>query len=165
MRIILTAFLITLSFHAFPQCEYNQKGKDEFTGSDVAITKYVELYSDLNTLIKVQLMRVDSLYSIVIGMNIGKIYSIDQGALLMFIMENDSVFAAPSIKFVTATAKESIIGTIWYGATAFALNMNGLNALATLGVKKIRIYTTNGYIQHDISEGNKNAIKSLAACL
>lgn len=157
MRIILTAFLITLTFHAFPQCEYDQKGIDEFTGSDVAITKFIELYSDEHTLIKVQLMRVDSFYSIVIGMNIGKEYVINQGALLMLIMETDSVFAAQCLKPTNATYKG--------GATAYMLNLNGLDALYTYGIKKIRIYTSGGYVQHTITEVNKNAIKSLAACL
>lgn len=148
---------MTLSLSAFSQCEYDQKGIDEFTGSDVAITKFIELYADDHTLIKVQLMRVDSFYSIVIGMNIGKEYTIHLGSLLMLIMETDSVFAAQCLKPTNATYKG--------GATAYMLNLNGLDALYTYGIKKIRIYTSAGYVQRTITKENMDAIKAIAACL
>lgn len=166
MKGILTTLLLVCAFGLRGQpCEYDRKEIDEFTGSDVTITKFTELYSDDFKLIKVQLMRVDSFYSIVIGMNIGKIYAIDEGAQLMFIMEDSSVFATPSLKHTVATGRESIIGTIWYGTTAFYLDSERLKMIATYGIKKLRIYTTDGYLEVTISPEAQNIIKDLAACL
>lgn len=168
MKGILIIFLCILGLNAGGQsdsCEYTRKEVDEFTGSSVTITKFSKLYTDLTTVIRVQLVQVDSFYSIVIGMNIGQIYAIDQGAQLMFILANDSVFATSSLKSMVASGQPSSAGTIWYGETPFDLSKEGLATLATYGIKKLRIYTSGGYVEKTISAKNSNSVKDMANCL
>ena len=135
---------------------------DEFTNKSVKRTSWETLNSDFSSNIYLRVSELDGY--LILNLKLMKVnksvLSVHEDMRLMLKMQNDSIVTLHAIESTVSCRGCGAIG-LFGGGSAWGIEINyditesEFYALRNLPVKKIRLYTTDGYIEEDIS--NKNA--------
>lgn len=160
------AFVFVLTIHqANAQCKYQRNEVDPFTKREVVQTKWERLFSNLGTAVNVYGARVDSFHYLTVGLNMLDVFSVDEDAKLMFILDNDSVVTLKALEWVVADYSTTGSITTWYGSVDYYVPDSLLILLTSHTVKKLRLYMTDGYFEKEVTESNAAAIKDVLPCV
>lgn len=160
----LAALFITVSFTMVVSAQELKENKiDEFTRNNVKRTSWEPLSKSGKLYVHARTSKINDAYfldlKIMLGsaMNIGgTIFSITDGPNIMFKMGTDSVLSLVNPKYEVSCqgcGAINIIGSEGYGVhLSIPIDQNQFDYLFKNKVKKIRIYTTDGYTETDIKE-------------
>lgn len=163
MKKILLLLLLTIPLLSFSQ-KIEKNEIDEFTGKKTVYTNWGKFKTGNGLTGQNNLMfrftSLDGVEAFHLKWVTASMLSISEGAKLMFKMSDDSVITLESLNYaiaskgdgVTGLSMSAILGVscIYYGAD---IKMFSGDSYLT----KLRIYTTNGYVDIDIKE--KDALK------
>lgn len=156
MKKIVYILLIpfSISLNSFGQKLIENK-VDEFTKKSVKRTTWSKLVWTPSIYMHSQVSKINEDYSFSIKLMHNKTaFSINEGDEIMFILENDSVMKFPSVKYaITCRGCGSVdfIGASDPGIeTHYLLNKSQLEYLSDNKIKKMRIYTSKGYIESEV---------------
>ncbi len=141
---------------------YSQKitenKKDDMTNNFVISTSKERLSGGMSsTWIKTGVTKINSTYYIesTIGLS-GSFFIIRENAEMIIKLSNDSIIKLVCLKM--ESAHEGMGGK--QADVSYRISDYAINQLKTFDVKKIRIYTTDGYTDIEVSDKNKSMIKN-----
>lgn len=117
-----------------------------------------------------RISRIDTIMYFGLEMTLNNtVYSIHKGDKIMFLLENDEVVELENLEYQITTiggGSHKYVGSDNLGThTEYYLDNNQAEKLLTNNIKMVRIYTSNGYKEWEISpnlnKGIKNLIKSV----
>ncbi|MFI2744192.1 hypothetical protein ACG2LH_15770 [Zhouia sp. PK063] len=161
-------FLLSLSFVLLSLSSYSQKlihEKDEFKKKEYSRTEWDVLLKKsivLTNSIKYSLVKYsDSIYInakiILDGGN--KVFAVRDNEELLLLLDNDETVTLKNSKYTVSSeggASSGLIGGSKYGLTLlyYFANQKDIRNLVKSPIKKVRIYTNEGYLEGDISKKN-----------
>lgn len=157
-------FLFLCTFAIICGTVYSQKivtnEKDDFTGNHVIETSYAKISDGFTC----GLRSVDNICILMASYNGGKeIYTMEKGAEFMFKLDDGSLITLTNLETSTGEYKNITIGNTHIShfllQTNYEISSEQLNKLQGNAIVKVRFYTTDGYIERDVSD--KNAKKLL----
>lgn len=136
---------------------------DEFTKNKVIRTSWEPLSKNGNIYAHVRGSRINEIFYLDIkimlagGLKIGgSIFSIQDGPYIMFKLENDSILTLHNPKYEIACrgcGAINLIGSEGYGVNLkIPLEADKIDYLITHKITKIRLYTTDGYVEGEVKE-------------
>lgn len=155
-----------------PLCCFSQKivrdEVDEFTKTKIKETSWEPGVRDMKiyTFFRVRVLDND----IILGLkfmqtNRDKILSIYQDDPLMLLLKNDTVVTLKCLKSVVSCkgcGAKGFSGSSAYGINAsYYVDLESLELLKQFPIKKMRIYTTDGYIPVEFNDENGTVVKEL----
>jgi hypothetical protein len=161
-------FFLGLTVLAFSQkCEYLTNEKDEFTGAMKLETwgKLIREFTGSNA--NLILRKIDSDYYLLLNYNVQYAEAMVVGTndRLMLKLENDSVLFFNPTEITTGTLNTlNGITTTQIKINYFATK-DQITMLSKYAIKKVRVYFTDGYKEHETKDKNVNEIKTAAICL
>lgn len=158
-KILLLALFSIIGLTAFSQ-KISRDEKDAFTGMHVVETNYVKICNGFTCALR----SVDNGRYFLTGFNCGdEIYTIEKGADFMFKLEDNSVIKLSNIETSIAKYFSETIGSVhlshFYLECQCLLGDDQLKKMQTTKITMIRFYTTDGYIERNVSD--KSAKKLL----
>lgn len=138
---------------------------DEFTKHHVVRTEWELLDRSDGFYTHVRISNIDnSIFLNLRWIHNGEVGAVTEGTRIMLKMANDSIITLQTLKSVVSCrgcGAVGFAGSTGYGYDlACALSAEELAALSSLTIKKIRIYLSEGYEEHEIKEKNSQAIKN-----
>lgn len=165
MKTIITLLCLSASLCLSSQCVYIKNEVDEFTGLKVKETEDASLYYTLFGQMKVSFRAIDDNYYLKLYFSSSSIWSISEGSELMLKLQDSSIVSVKCVERVVADYIVSGSSTLWYGYIKFNITKADLINLGTKDLLKLRLYTTDGYIEKDIKAAKTQSIKELATCI
>lgn len=158
-RALFLVLLSTMWVVAFSQ-KIVKNEKDAFTGSQVTETSYVKLSDGLTCSIR----SVNDICMLMVSFNGGdEVYTMEQDAQLMLKLQNDSIVTLSNLEVAVSEYRSFTIGNTYIShyllQTKYTLSDEQIKELQEYKISRIRFYTTDGYIEREVSE--KNAKKLL----
>jgi hypothetical protein len=159
MKKILLAICILCSLDFLGQKIVEDK-IDEFTKQKIKRTSWdpfsrIKGINDSFTRIE----KIDSTYWLEFKIMLSKVSAIDKGGELMLMTATDSIITLYNSEFQMSCSGCGAIGLIGSATEGFNLSFllleDELAYLEKNSIKKIRLYTTDGYIEREIHEKNK----------
>ncbi len=157
-------FILFLAVLGICGSAYSQKivknEKDDFTGRMITETSYTK-FSDGFTC---SLRKVDSTFILQVSFNSGEtLYSMDENAEFMIKLQDGNIITLRNLEAVTGEYTHFNVGNVnishFLLQTKYLISETNLKLLQANKIEKVRFYTTDGYIERDVSE--KNAKKLL----
>lgn len=173
-RLLYLQLIVFLSINCFGQ-KLAENKVDEFTKASVKRTSW-ELLTKKGIYSNVRLSYIDDrryldikfMQSGYIGFG-GSIFSIRDGENISFKMSNDSIINLSVPKYEIACSGCGAVGLIGLQAYGIGINIplndSIIAVLSSTPVVKIRIYTTDGYIEADVPAKNQDLLKKEFALL
>jgi hypothetical protein len=135
---------------------------DEFTGNSIKRTSW-ELLSTFKPYFRIS--KINNSYTFQIKLMLGNVFSIDKGEFLMLKLDNDSIVKLPNLEYAITCTGCGAVGYLGSGAQGihvkYILHEEAREKLKKHLVTKIRIYTSDGYVDYDTKK--KNAQKIIKA--
>jgi len=162
-QIILLSMAMVFSGGCFGQTlEKNEV--DEFTGRKVKHTSLEVLTKNMRFSLFYRIMSEDDKKILNIKMMIGnKVFSISEGDELMFKMKDGQVIILPCLEFVvtcTGCGARGFGGSAGQGINAnYLLSQENFELLRTGNLEKIRVHTSLGYGDADITDSNSKTFQ------
>jgi len=160
-HIIICILFCVTSLQVFAQ-KLEENKKDDFSNKSIKRTSWETLYKTLSTESHFSFSKVDSSAFINVKMMIGKVFSIDKGDELMLKLDNGDIVKLTCIAYEVTCNGCGAVGLIGSQAeglnVAYWLSKDQLDKLKTHKIVKVRINTTDGYVEQDIKEKNANKI-------
>jgi hypothetical protein len=163
MKKILLSFAVIFLYSASFAQSIKESFIDDFTGNKVIKTSWVSVMSYM-TDSYIRLTQINTSTIIDFKLCIGGVFSIKEGAELMFKMDNEKIAKFRCLEYAITSMGGGSVGL--FGSQAQGLmaryvpaDSTSLPLLSTNNVKKIRIYTTDGYVDQNVSEGESNSIR------
>ena len=135
---------------------------DEFTGNQIKRTSWVTTsigYSRTNFGIS----KINNNFYLNLKMLKGGVFSIAKGANIMFKLTNEEIITLSNNNYeITCTGCGAIgfVGSAAQGInTSYDITTEQLTKLKNIGIKKIRIYTSDGYLEDDLKSKHDRKIK------
>ena len=163
--------MLICGFSAYSQdCKYSRDEIDEFTKKHILETKPQQLtisnmglgFSTAITLKKVQ----DSRFLVLSYTSPSNII-LQRGSKIMLKDDSDFILEliVPELIISKSTYNSTLKGFVHKGDVAFALTANEFEDLKSHMINKMRVYTSEGYIDDDISEKRWKKISILLKCI
>lgn len=152
MKYLLLLLLVPTMAHSQKIIE-NQV--DDFTKNNVIRTSWDPFTRSGRAISFSQFSKINSLYFLYIKINLkGGPFSVGEGDKLMLMAENDSILTLLNSKYQISCRGCGAIG-IAYSAMdgvelSFHLSESDVQFLLTNKIKKMRLYTTSGYIEEEV---------------
>ena len=167
LTLLLLLYFGLATFVEGQKCEYLTNAKDEFTGAMKLETwgKLIREITGSNA--NLILRKIDGSYYLLLNYNVqyANAMVIGTNDKLMLKIENDSVLFFKPIEITVGT-----LNTV-NGITTTQIKVNyfatkgQIEMLSKYLIKKVRIYFTGGYKEHETKEKNAIEIKVAANCL
>lgn len=162
-RLLLFIAFATISAIASAQ-ELKENKIDEFTKLALKRTSYETLVQNFKMNLFIRGSKIDSTTYLDIKLMIGgKVFSIQENADLMLMLENDSIVTLKNLKFALSCkgcGAKGFAGSAAEGVqTSYVIDDAELKALTTHNIKKIRIYESDGYLEDEIKEKRSELLK------
>lgn len=160
-------FLFLLLMTAFA-ISYGQKLEenkvDDFTKSTIKRTSWETLNSTMKFTAFFRVSKInDAEYFDLKLMMLNKIFSITEGQEIMFKFDDDEILTLKNSKTAvtcTGCGARGFSGSAAPGiSVSYQMNKEQKALLATKKITKIRIYTSDGYIENDLKEKFDESIK------
>lgn len=162
-KYFLVVIIPIISFNSEAQkCKYEKNELDEFTKNYVVITKRRSLYQYLSNVLTMKGVMINDNKYLRAEIGASGIFSVDKGDKLMFILGDGSVLELKSVEYVIADHKTHG----FYGAVAdYYIDPEKFQLLSNYKITKVRIYTTDGYIEKKIKQDYQYNVSFLLNCL
>lgn len=141
---------------------------DEFTGNMVQKTSCETLVQNFKMVAFVSVMSVnDSTAFLELKLTIGpgRVHAIDRGGIFFIKLSDNSIIELQNSEYslsCTGCGSKGLMGSGSQGTrTTYILNKSNINKLRKANATKIRVYTTNGYIESDVNNNKSDVIKRL----
>lgn len=148
-------FLLAATCQLFAQ-KLAENKKDEFTNNLIKRTSWESLSSTFSINAHFRISLIDSLETFDLKVMIDKRFSIDKDQELMFKLENGEVVKLQNLEAVRTCQGCGAVGLKGSEAPGIAalypLNKDQAEKLKTNKVVKVRIYTTEGYLECDVKD-------------
>lgn len=168
--IYLIALILTSTFVYSQDCKYKKNEVDEFTKHKILETKS-ELFTisgmGLGFSTNYSLLKVNENRFLKLTITSPSIFTLEKGSDIMFKVEAENA--------ITLTFPESIVANGSYNTTLKSTHWNGYiiipiseenyQRFLNEKISKLRVYTSNGYIDDDISEKRDKKFKNLLSCI
>ncbi|MCK9421137.1 MAG: hypothetical protein M0Q38_00910 [Bacteroidales bacterium] len=156
-KLLNIAFISALAMSSL--CVSGQKIKenviDDFTGSARTSTGLI-WFSDVGRFnVYCRFVRIDSVYMLNFKLSLnGTVFSVDKDAALLLKLESDTIIKLRNREYTVTTrggGANGLLGSASQGANLyFIIPGECLSPLVNIKVKKVRIYTTDGFIDQEI---------------
>lgn len=165
-KIILILIIITSANYTFGQ-ELTKNEVDEFTGKTVKETSWETLNKKSKLYSYVRFRKVDSTIYFVFKMMIGnKVYSVDKGEVLYLKFADEEIVKISNSQYQLTTYGAGAVGLIGSKALGVELtcliNQETLSKLEEKTLAKVRVYTSDGYVEAEVKEKQAENFKELA---
>ena len=153
-KLLLSILLIGILLPIMAQ-ELEENEVDEFTGSAIKRTSWETLNMTMKFTAYFRISKInENLYfdlKLMIGG--GEVFSIDEGDQFMLKLENDEIVKLSNLEFTitcTGCGARGISGSAAQGIqVTYPITPEQFNMLKNNTVSKIRIYTSDGYIENE----------------
>lgn len=158
MKKILLALLLLTSFPLFSQ-KIEKDIIDEFTKNRIIHTSWVKFDKGYMAF---RFKAIDNNTYLEYRYLSGNVIAIDKGAELLFIDSlNDRVYGLQSTDFIVASRGGAATGFAGSDAYGIRADFKGNMLFFARLLKKMRIYTTDGYMERDIKPKEAKKIQQL----
>lgn len=165
--IFLLVFCTVASIASAQDCQYEINIIDEFTGIRHVIT-YTAMATPLKQQkkehigISISMELIDSMYYVRLQSFTLKSVFIEQNQLAYFKLNNDSIIQLPSLN---TNLKPELINNCYVITQRYPIEKNLLSSISEIGIKKIRMQTTEGNINSDMSDTGMTNIRQFIKCI
>lgn len=139
-------------------CKYKINEVDEFTKSKILETNFEWLSSNLGCSFK----KINEQKAIKLQIESSSVFSISDGSKIMFLTEKDNpitlIFSEYEISKMSSL-------TNFYIITFIKLTDEDNSRLLSETVNKIRIYTTDGYVDYSVKEKRAKKFQDILKCI
>ena len=163
-KLLIQIIIISIiSFNAFGQ-EIEENRVDDFTGNSIKRTSWETLNMTMKFAAYFRISNIDDLYFFDLKMMIGgKVFSIDKEQELMLKLSNNEIITLPNLKHTitcNGCGARGLSGSNAQGIkVSYLITEEQIYKLKDSDVTKIRIYTTNGYVENDLKSKHNKKIK------
>ncbi len=172
MKKIVLVLLLTVSFGYSQNCKYKKNEVDEFTGSKVIITKdkiFTKIGMGFGTYAIISAKKINDTKYLAVSFSSNTIFTLRKGSLVMFKTENDEIIELSFSESMVADYSSSQVGTTnitrWTAKMYFLLSDELVQKFNDIRIKKVRWYTTDGYVEKDVKKKNSKNISKLLNCI
>lgn len=164
MKKILLIITILCSLQGMTQTLVENK-TDDFTKATVKRTSWEKLVYQLSKFTCfIRFSKIDTLYYLDVKiMEAGNVFSIDKDSKIMLKLSNDTIYTLNNLAYVISSIGDGAIGFV--GSQAMGIETSYISfsdrtfkQLETFPIKKIRIYTTDGYLETDVLDKFSNLV-------
>lgn len=170
-NIIALFILILISYSNFGQ-QIVKNEVDEFTGKTLKATSWETLNKKSSLYSYVRFQKVDNTLYFYFKMMIGngkKVYSVDQGEVLLLKFSDDEIIKVTNLEYEITThgaGAKGLSGSNILGAELVCLiNKEILNKFKEKTISKVRVITSIGYVEAEVNEKQAEKFKELASLL
>jgi len=165
--ILLIATLFSVVYYSYSQ-ELVENKIDDFTNKAIKRTSWERLFYTNKGNVYFRISNIDNSYYFDFKYMDGSVFSVEKGAKLMFKLENDSIYTLENLEYGITGYGEGAIGfsgSLGMGIklTYVSLDDTKFEILGNKKAKRLRFYTSKGYIEEDLkpqrAELIPNAIK------
>lgn len=157
MKIFNLVLIILLFTHTAISQTIAEESIDEFTGSSIKRSSWETFNQSMKFIGHFRISKIDSIFYFDLKMMRGdKVFSISEGSDLMFKLDNNEIV---TVKALTTEITCTGCGAIGFnGSTgqgiqiSYLLSSDQLKLLKEHKVVKVRVYTTDGYLEDEIKE-------------
>lgn len=165
-NIILILFFLISANWSFGQ-KLAKNEIDEFTGKTVIETSWETLNTSSKLYSYVRFRKVDStIYFNFKMMSGGRVYSVDKGEVLYLKFADETIVKVSNSKYELTTYGAGAVGLIGSRALGVQLtciiNQSTLLKLEEKTLAKVRVYTSNGYLEAKVKKKQAERFKELA---
>lgn len=165
MKVISTiVFLIAATFCHAQILERNEI--DEFTNNKVQSTSYEILAQNFKMSAFIAATNINDSIAILnlkLTVGPGRVHAIDKGGIFFLKLSDNSIVELRNIEYsisCTGCGARGLGGSGAQGTkTSYSLDKSQIAKLRKSSVSKIRIYTTNGYIESEVNSNRNDVIK------
>lgn len=168
----ITFLILTLaSTISYSQdCKYKRNEVDEFTKHKILETKE-ELFTisgmGLGFSTTYSLLKINDKRYITFKVTSPSIFTLRKGSEIMFKteLENPITLEFPDSIVANSTYISSLKSTFWNGSMDIPLSEEAYQRLLNEKITKLRVYTTDGFVDDDIASKRDKKFKSLLTCI
>lgn len=169
-KFILLTFLISCIGVYAQKCKYQKNEVDEFTGYNVIVTKekaLTKIGMGLGNYCSVRAESINGDVRLRIRAYSPSIFTIERGDYLMLKTMTGEVI---ELKFSNSVVADYVMvdqlnATIWNASVYIDIDKNVLKKLYDISLKKVRWYTTEGYIEKDVPKKHSDNLSKLLNCV
>ena len=137
---------------------------DEFTGSSIKQSDWNTLSMTRDLACYFRISQVNNKLRFDLKLNLaGKVFSIDKGQEIMFKLSNNEIVKLENVKYTVTCngcAAKGIVGSNTEGIqVTYYLTQEKLKLLTDNEVVKVRVYTSEGYVEDSIKAKNYRKLK------
>jgi hypothetical protein len=165
LQITLAAIFVIFSLQTTRAQTLEENKTDDFTNNKVKRTSWetVNETMSFSAYFRISQINSDTFFDLKLMIG-GKVFSVKKDQELMFKLENGEVVKLANLEY-TITCKgcgaRGFIGSAAEGAKmSYLIDKDQLEKLKTSKVVKLRIYTSDGYVENDIKEKNSKKIQT-----
>lgn len=164
-KVIAIIFFCLLQFFGISQT-ITENNIDEFTKNKVVRTTWEPICKSKNIYAHVRGSKINDIYTLDIKiMNGGSVFAIKNGPNIMFKSISDSVIVLDVPKYEISCrgcGAINIIGSDGQGVALYIpIEKEVVEYLIKNPVKKMRIYTTDGYVESDLKEKFQETLSNI----
>ena len=166
LKKLLLLIITTVTLSSYSQ-EFVKNEVDEFTNKSIKITSWAKLNRTSKVRSNIRIRKINNTYILDYRFltSSKSVFSVEKGSELMFKMSDESIIKLTNSKFqISSTGGGSIgvIGSAMPGMElSFVLDEDTMKKFQTLDIAKVRIYTTDGYIDCKVKKKHGNHLKEL----
>lgn len=155
---ICLILLLTSSLFYSQDCKYQRNEVDQFTKNKVVETKFEWLAEQTGY----SLLKVDSVKFLKLYVESFKVFSIKDGAKLMFLTDKEEPI---TIVFPKYDISKRGTSSEFYISETITLSDEDFKRFQNEKITKVRYYTTEGYIEKNIKEKRANKFRESLKCI
>lgn len=166
IRTIIT-IAICLGYFITNAQELKENKIDEFTKTLVKRTSYEIVVQNTTMNFFIRVSKLDSLKFLDVKMiaGMGKIVAIERDSKLMFMLENGEIITLNNSQTAVSCkgcGARGFSGSAAYGiATSYSITNENYTKLKLSIIKKIRVYTLDGFVESDVNDKRSVVIQKL----
>lgn len=167
-NIILILFFVSIANYSFGQ-KLVKNEVDEFTGKTVKETSWETLHRSMTLNSYVRFRKVDNTIYFVFKMGVGfgkTVYSVDEGEVFYLKFTDDEIIKISNSQYELTTIGGGSVGLL--GSSGFGveltciINQETLLKLEEKTLAKVRVYTSDGYVEDEVNKKRAETFKKLA---
>ncbi|MGM0641929.1 MAG: hypothetical protein ACQESN_10970 [Thermotogota bacterium] len=163
-KYIQLAFLLTIFSTGLFAQKIKQREVDEFTKNKVVRTSWETINADLKFTCSIRGAIINESYYLdfKIMMGMGGVFAVPDGESIMLLLDNDEVIEIINPEHIVSSTGAGATGIMGSGTHGVYLSCKvtekQLRNIINSSIAKIRIYTTDGYVESEIN--NRKAKKA-----
>lgn len=152
--ILFIAISFSVVYNSYSQ-ELVENKIDDFTNKTVKKTSWERLFLSKKGNVYFRISNIDNSYYFDFKYMDGSVFSVEKGAKLMFKLENDSIYSLENLEYGITGYGDGAIGLVGSQGMGIKLSYVSLDdpnfeILGNKKVKKLRFYTSKGYVEEDL---------------
>lgn len=163
--LIIILFIPIIGFSQ--KCNYKVNEIDEFTGDKVVATKPIFFSKAFYSSVKVSSQSVNDVKALNFELTSTSIFTVNSGSKLLLMTDKDEVITLLFSDTIISSSQYQPVTklTYWTVSHPFILSNSDFDKLVSENIKKIRWYTTEGYIQNEVKKKKQKVIADILKCI